>query len=728
MKIKVSKTAAILTLLLAVVFASCSGAFLDPGVIEVIGLGGTGLGGGSGGRTPTESDYTFGNLDQLEGSVTAVTITANSGKSPGAVKNIRYDNSTTIPQDVGYYTVTFDVEKALGWDAAEGLNAGMLNVRTAYTVNFDINGGTGTTPASRTVGYNTSITLPGGTGFSRTDYEFIGWNTNAAGTGANHSAGASYTVNGNATLYAKWSSNAAGTEGNPILLTADIWANGEITTSTDNREVWYSFNVTEGDTYYVWWNDSNSGNGTKTLDVRVSASYSNGSSIFTGEDSAWTSSRSITADSTGTVKLRVQPWSGGNTGTFAIVYSMSPGKPISHTVTYNINSGIGTTPDSQIVTYEGASITLPDGTGFSRTDYVFSGWNTNSSGTGTNYSAGSSYTVNNDIILYAKWLSSLPGAEGNPFQLTDRKWTNGEITTSTLNREVWYSFNVTEGARYYVWWNDIYSGNTTKTLDVRVSASYSNGSSIFTGVDAAWSTPQEFNAASTGTVKLRVQPYNSSNTGTFAVVYSTTNSVIPPYTVTFDINGGIGTPPTPQYPSSGVGIALPDGSGFSKSGYAFGGWNTNESGTGTNYNGGAAYPNVTGDITFYAKWNPSGSEGNPFPLTEEIWLNGEITASTLNGEVWYSFDVTQTDYYIWWNDSGTNGGDGTKTLDVVVSAYYSNGSTIFTNEDTAWISYKMFFSSFSNSTVKLKVIPKSAGNTGTFAIVYSKESTFWPDE
>ena len=81
-------------------------------------------------KTPVAGDYTFGNLNQTAGSVTAVTITPKSGKSPGAVSNIRYEGNTAIPQAVGTYAVTFDVAEAEDWEAATGLSAGNLVVTT----------------------------------------------------------------------------------------------------------------------------------------------------------------------------------------------------------------------------------------------------------------------------------------------------------------------------------------------------------------------------------------------------------------------------------------------------------------------------------------------------------------------------------------------------------------------------------------------------------------------
>jgi len=73
-----------------------------------------------------------------------------------------------------------------------------------------------------------------------------------------------------------------------------------------------------------------------------------------------------------------------------------------HTVTYSVNGGSGTAPASQTA-IAGSSITLPSGNGITRSGYIFVGWNTNTSGTGTTYNNGYSYTVNSNVTLYAKW-------------------------------------------------------------------------------------------------------------------------------------------------------------------------------------------------------------------------------------------------------------------------------------------------------------------------------------
>jgi len=174
----------------------------------------------------------------------------------------------------------------------------------------------------------------------------------------------------------------------------------------------------------------------------------------------------------------------------------TPPVTTSYTVAFNVNGGSGTAPTAQTVN-AGTVITIPDGSGLSKSGSNFGGWNTDTSGTGINYSAGASYTVTGNITLYAKW--NAVGAIG-----------------------------------------------TTPTPSYPSYPSYS-------------------------------------------------------YTVTFNVNGGDGTAPAAKTVSAGSSITLPDGGGLSKTGYTFGGWNTKDDGSGTNYNANSSYT-PTGNITLYAKW------------------------------------------------------------------------------------------------------------------------------
>ena len=196
-----------------------------------------------------------------------------------------------------------------------------------------------------------------------------------------------------------------------------------------------------------------------------------------------------------------------------------------YTVTFDANEGSGTVPSRSAAV--GNSITLPDVSGLSRSGYVFGGWNASADGTGTNYSTGSSYTPSGNITLYARWYAG--GTEASPILLTANTWVDGSITATAYGSAVWYSVDAIAeaGRNYYIWWNDSKQGNDTKTLDVRVSVYNYDGSIMLSmeNVDSGWTNFQAWSYSSgsgtTRTIKIKVTPYSSGSTGTFAIVYST---------------------------------------------------------------------------------------------------------------------------------------------------------------------------------------------------------------
>ena len=62
------------------------------------------------------------------------------------------------------------------------------------------------------------------------------------------------------------------------------------------------------------------------------------------------------------------------------------------------------------------------------------------------------------------------------------------------------------------------------------------------------------------------------------------------YTVSYEANGGSGTPPDPQTVNAGESLTLAGQGDLTHAmGYAFIGWNSGEDGTGTLYNAGESY-------------------------------------------------------------------------------------------------------------------------------------------
>ena len=486
-------------------------------------------------------------------------------------------------------------------------------------------------------------------------------------------------------------------------LTANQWKDGAITSASEGQ-AWYSFNVAAETAYRMWWNDGYeggglfgsdpSGNGIKTLDIKVSGYYSSGTSVFTDIDSAWETARSFTPTATnaGTVYVKVTPYSstGVPTGSFALIYSTTA--------------------------------------------------------------------------------TERPNAPFNPSAaaLTVSQWKDGEITAAS-NGAVWYSFSASIGIIYNIWWNESGSnGNGTKTLDVKVSGYYSDGTSLFTSADTAWSSARSITPTKGGTIYLKVMPYTSSNTGTFGIVYNTglntdkpSLAFNPPATpLTADewkdgtITSGSGgvawhsltvTAETPYYfwwnDSYGNGIKTLDISvtAYDSEGTVIAGFSSIDSAWAT-----AKSYTPTASGTLYLRVTPytSGQTGtygivysetntrpvapfnppNPIALDTDVWADGELPSSVR--EVWYSISVTgSTTYRVWWNDSYA--GDSTKTGDVSVRGFYSDGTSAFSGTDSGWTTARSFTPP-ADGTVYLRVTPTLSNSTGTFGIVYSDNSTTRP--
>jgi uncharacterized repeat protein (TIGR02543 family) len=88
------------------------------------------------------------------------------------------------------------------------INVNNPNTSVTYTINFNINGGSGNTPDPLKGASGSTTYLPSGDELSKNGFTFGGWNTKADGTGTNYNAGPSYTIpSANITLYAKWNTN-----------------------------------------------------------------------------------------------------------------------------------------------------------------------------------------------------------------------------------------------------------------------------------------------------------------------------------------------------------------------------------------------------------------------------------------------------------------------------------------------------------------------------------------
>ena len=83
-----------------------------------------------------------------------------------------------------------------------------INVTEAQvTLTFYLNGGVGTPLSPIIQGIGSSFNMPGTSGFYRTGYSAVNWNTNSSGTGTAYNFNSSYVFTINTDLYVKWQIN-----------------------------------------------------------------------------------------------------------------------------------------------------------------------------------------------------------------------------------------------------------------------------------------------------------------------------------------------------------------------------------------------------------------------------------------------------------------------------------------------------------------------------------------
>ena len=140
----------------------------------------------------------------------------------------------------------------------------------------------------------------------------------------------------------------------------------------------------------------------------------------------------------------------------------------SYTITYN---GNGNTGGSVTATTGSGSVTLSSNSGgFTRTDCNFAGWNTNSSGTGTDYAGGASYSLSADVTLYAKWTAKTVSANapsnfrfvGNSGsgQTSTKQWAWNAQQTVTNGTFVGYRWRLSTTNPNAPGWNGVYTTGT----------------------------------------------------------------------------------------------------------------------------------------------------------------------------------------------------------------------------------------------------------------------------
>ena len=191
--------------------------------------------------------------------------------------------------------------------------------------------------------------------------------------------------------------------------------------------------------------------------------------------------------------------------------------------------------------------------------YTFVGWNTAADGSGTEYAAGATYVFSGNQTLYAQWSPDTYvvtfSYDGGATGITSENFVVGTAAL-TLPTPTFI------GSTFDGW----YSAQTGGLLIGLSGSTYVPTSSI--QLYAQWSS----------------------------IAIDTLN---------FNANGGVGSI-TSYSADDGTLATLPTIDGITFEGYAFGGWNTEANGSGTQYAEGQSLT-LTGSETLYAQWTAGPS-------------------------------------------------------------------------------------------------------------------------
>jgi outer membrane protein OmpA-like peptidoglycan-associated protein len=354
--------------------------------------------------------------------------------------------------------------------------------------------------------------------FSNSGYTFNDWNTEANGSGTSFGDGAVYTFSSDMTLYAQWT--AVTTIHTVTFFEND---NGADTTNTfqasaspEDLTSFSSLIVPFSNPGYVFsdWNTSPNGNGT---------TFSNGSIYSFGADTQlyaqWTAEPTVTAG-------------------------------------FNVNDGIGTV--ASISEPSGSTIALPSGSGLSRPDFSFTGWNTEASGSGTEYAPGASLVLSATTTYYAQW-------------------------TETSPLEVQFINNGGTGSDASL------SGNEGTTVTLPGSTGLANAGYTLTSWNTAANGSGDSYALSQSV--LLTEPLT---------LYAQWTASATPIIISFVANGGSGSL-SQLSGASGASVTLPGTSSIVRPGFALTSWNSASNGAGTSYSLGQTLT-LTSTLTLYAQW------------------------------------------------------------------------------------------------------------------------------
>ena len=224
--------------------------------------------------------------------------------------------------------------------------------------------------------------------FEKTGYSFVGWNTEADGSGTSYGNEASipaqvFLDNGDLLLYAQWSQTIYTIQydanpGDGTTVTGTMPTDEKIDTSAETEKRLTKNAFTYDGFRFTGWNTKADGTGKDYTDEAVIPA----------------------SDFTENLKLYAQ-W-----------------EQIKFKVEYNPNGGSGSIPEQEINTTTQQSLALTKNNGqITKVQRVFVGWNTKADGSGKDYSDGEVIPAEDfteDLYLYAQWKTAVVFDKNHP--------------------------------------------------------------------------------------------------------------------------------------------------------------------------------------------------------------------------------------------------------------------------------------------------------------------------
>ena len=517
-----------------------------------------------------------------------------------------------------------------------------------YTVSYNLDGGSGTAPASQTAAFNSTVPVSNTTA-TRIGFTFAGWSSASGGQGTTYSVGDSYTVPAtNSWLYARWTAVPY-----TVAFVANDDANNPATglpANITNRNYQQSVTVpgmepTRPSYVFNGWNTAANGSGTSytasgtltmpaanvtlyaqwvpaSFGVVYNANGGSGAPAPTNNSFGSTVTISTTQPTrtghtfrwwtttlAGTGTTHRNPATGSSVTSFTM-----PGSQVtlyaqwevdSYTVAYNANLG-SNAPASQNVDYD--SVVTASSNTPTRAGYQFLAWNTAANGSGTSYAPGGSFQMPAaNVTLYAQW-------QAVTYSVTYNVNGGGSVAPATQSATTDSTVTV------------------SSTLPTRAGYDF-----------AGWNT----SAGGTGS------PRTPGGTFTMPTNHVTLYAQWNPQTlgISYSGNGGAGVPgaQTGVVDSSvTLSATVP-----TRTGYTFTGWNTAVNGSGVSRASGATFTMPTSAVVLYAQWQAipyainygaNNGSGAPNP-TSHVYLDAvtlSATNPTRNG-YWFNGWNTESD-------------------------------------------------------------------------------------